>query len=515
MRVGIRVDASATIGTGHLHRCLSLADSLVRHGATVRFVVRRQDATAEIILDAHGQNPAWLEGSGISADRPSAGHDEWLAIPAARDAIDTIAALQAFAPEWLVVDHYALGVDWHRAVRAGLDCRVLVIDDLGDRPLDPDVLVDGNIGASAGKYPAPLARPCRMLLGSPYALLSSIYQTAPRLQIRPKVTSIGIFMGGTDPDGASAKIVGTLLDKGGFEGAIEVVSTSANPHLNALREICARHPAVALSLDLPNLAAFYARHDLQVGAAGSASYERCCIGAPAIALVLAENQMAVAPGLMALGAIEPAKFPQLPASDRLPDAPDLVDAVSALIAAPEKRARMAEIGRALIDGRGAERVALALMADAVTVRPASLDDGAMLHRWRDDPAVRAVSSDPAHIALDDHMRWLEASLRAPDRRLYVASVGPTAVGSVRFDRLGEHRLEVSLYLDPGLTGLGLGSRMLIAGEQAVTLAAGGDLTVEASVMPGNAASVKLFTGCGYAGGPLRFEKRVSLGTPTS
>lgn len=105
-------------------------------------------------------------------------------------------------------------------------------------------------------------------------------------------------MGGTDPGGISARVLAACR-AAGFAGTIEVVSTSANSRLDALQQACAVDSAVTLTLDQPDLAGFFARHDLQIGAGGGATWERCCIGAPTVAMALVANQSAVVPGLAA------------------------------------------------------------------------------------------------------------------------------------------------------------------------------------------------------------------------
>ena len=302
-------------------------------------------------------------------------------------------------------------------------------------------------------------------------------------------------MGGTDPDGISARVLAACR-AAGFAGAVEVVSTSANPHLNALREVCAANAAVTLTLDQPDLAAFFARHDLQIGAGGGATWERCCIGAPTIAIAVAANQSAVVPGLASLGAV------------RAATEHTLADVLRELIADPAQRQSLAQTAAALVDGRGAQRVALHLLRDTLGLRPATLADAPLLHAWRNHPAVRAVSGKPEVIAFADHQAWMRRVLAAPYRWLFVAQVGALPVGSIRFDRLASGHLEVSLYTDPQLQGLGLGPRLLRAGEQQMRHQLQTPFTVDATVRVGNAASQKLFEGSGYHGGPLLYRKTI-------
>lgn len=511
MRVAIRVDASRQIGTGHLRRCLSIAGALTTLGAEVRFVIRRLD---EVGQAAFGSSPFpvdWLSApdGDRAPTRPDApSHLEWAGVDQATDGADTVEALRAWGPVLVIVDHYAFDARWHDQVRAGLACRMMAIDDLADRPLAVDMLLNANLADHAQTYAGRLKAGTRVLGGPRFAILGDVYKSQPAYAFSPIVRSIGVFMGGTDPGGASALAL-LACREAGFAGPMEVVSTSANPHLPDLRTACEADGDVTLSLDLPDLAAFHARHDLQIGGGGTANYERCLMGAPGVAITLAANQLAVVPQLAALGALQAARLEDGPGWPGLEDAPRLADAVRALIVDPEARRDLSEKGRALVDGRGTERIALCLMASTLRVRPAKLDDGPILHAWRDHPETRAVSGNSAPIPLGGHMEWLARKLVDANCRLFVAEIGGTAVGSIRFDRLAEGAWEVSLYLNPDLTGLGLGRYLLGAGEQAMRMEIGEQIAFTASVMPGNETSARLFTNAGYSGGPLRYAKQVA------
>lgn len=477
-----------------------MAEALKALGAEICFVVRRHDAVAEHVLGTAGYLLFWLpepENARIVEADPVA-HSLWAGVPWQRDAAETHAALAAYAPDWIVVDHYAFDGRWHRAVRSALGCAILAIDDLGDRSLDVEVLVDANAAEDhRAKFAGRLSPGTRALFGPRFALLSSAYRDAPRYVFSPAVRSIGVFMGGTDAEAISAKVIDALRGEVGFGGEIEVVSTSVSAGLDALVRIGGADGKLTLSVDLPDLSAFYARHDLQIGAGGTSSYERCCIGAPTVAIVVAQNQLAVVPVLEQFGIARGAILPGLEASALLPDGNRFGAVVRELLDAPEARRTLSENSQRYVDGRGAERVALAILADRLVLRVATMADAALLHAWRNHPATRAVSINTDEIGLDDHLRWFEASLNSATRDLFVATIGGRPVGTIRFDLLDDGAREVSLYMDPGLPGLGLGMRMLNAGERAIWQSAG-PCGIRAQVRPENRASVKLFQNAGYA-----------------
>jgi spore coat polysaccharide biosynthesis predicted glycosyltransferase SpsG/RimJ/RimL family protein N-acetyltransferase len=362
-----------------------------------------------------------------------------------------------------------------------------VIDDLADRPLDADLLVDHNLSPDHARKYAPTGSRIGRLLGGPrYALLDPGFAQAARLELTDEVRSIGIFLGGSDPWQASVMALDALRKHVGFTAPVEIVTTSANPHLGALRAHCEQDAATTLQIDLPGLQAFYARHGLQIGAGGGAAWERCCMGAPTVLLTLANNQRVVSDGLQAAGVAR-----CVPA-----DSASIANAVAELLSDAAARRRMSEAGRALVDGMGARRVAVAIGASELALSAATMDDAERCHAWRDAESTRRFFRDPSPVSLADHLRWWKEALADPHRQLLVARVGPLPVGVVRLDRAG-CEAAVSIYLDPALTGLGLGSRTL---EAAARWASGPQLRLRrlvAEIDPRNEASQTAFAASGF------------------
>lgn len=366
MFVVIRVDASVVIGTGHLKRCLALAHALAALGHQVEMLVRELDSVAPQLVRGVPLPVRWLnapDGVELVADtqevgdeRSLTGHAAWAGVSWRRDAGETIETLRSRPPAWLIVDHYAFDARWHRAVRDRLGCRLLVIDDLADRPLDCDVLLDQNWDVDhdakyLGRVPIDAAR----LMGPRFALLSQSYRDAKRYQFRNVVESIGIFMGGADPDNSSEAALRACRVNAEFSGGVEVATTSANPNIDRLRVACKAFERTNLLIDQTDLCAFFARHDLQIGAGGGATWERCCIGAPTILVAQAVNQRTNVRLLGERGVVEPVE--QVSAAT-------LGAAVRRLLSNPTQRESMAQRSRLLVDGCGADRVGLHLSSAA-------------------------------------------------------------------------------------------------------------------------------------------------------
>lgn len=490
-RIALRVDASAAIGLGHLQRCIALAQALQSAGARPVFVTRTLGVDTPARVAQAGFDTLVLPTPPSGFVLPgSPAHAAWASVPASLDAAETIEAVAKDGGcDWLVVDHYAFDHRWHEPVKAALACSVLVIDDLADRQLSANLVVDHNPAQNhAAKYDGLLA-PGTALLGGPrYALLGHAYLEATKHQASTVVRSVGIFMGGTDPAKLSGTALAACRDVARFDGPIEVVSTRSNPQLAALRDAVSASPSTRLSLDLPDLAAFFARHDLQMGAGGGASWERACIGAPTLVLCGAENQRIVTHALEALGAAAVTEGGRN-------DAQAIGKAVAALIASPQRRLHLAQRGRELVDGRGACRVALRMLANQLRLRPAHGDDARLILEWRNHPATRAVSRQSEPIELAAHLNWMGQVLADPDRLLRIGQVGDIPVGVFRLDRTRDGAAEVSLFLDPGLHALGLGAALLRAGEAEARQI--GVRQLCATVLDGNAASRSLFESAGF------------------
>lgn len=353
MKAVVRVDASAAMGTGHLRRCMSLAMALRTAGWQTHFICRALGYPAQTVLEQEGfsctllpePDQRWLPGD----DDPP--HAQWAQLSWARDADDTLAVIEGQATNLVVIDHYGFDQRWHEQVRSQAGCRIAVIDDTADRALSPDVLIDHNhVPSHAQKYLGKIPAGTLGLYGPSYALLHPGYAQAQRCFIRQAVRSVGIFMGGIDRDNYTSMALDALA-KAGFSGKIEVAASSQYPHLHLLQHRAATSGGdLHITLDQPDLRDFYARHNLQIGASGGATWERCCIGAPSLCIIVAANQAQVLlplKDMQVLDAIE----------ESPPTVDGLADRIRKLCADPTFRARISENAKLLVDGRGASRVA--------------------------------------------------------------------------------------------------------------------------------------------------------------
>lgn len=338
MKFAFRADASAGLGLGHLKRCMALAHALRNRGAGVHFFLRESDLNGAELVAAQGLSATTLA--------PIAAQGEAADAAAFVRAVRASPAAQA---DVVVVDHYGLGARWQRAVRGAFDPRLVAIDDLADRAHDVDVLVDHNL-CEATKYAGHIGPKTKTLTGPRYALLGPSYAQTPHNEAASQVRSIGICMGGADAANLNLAALAACRDVAGFSGDIEIATTSANPHLAGLRERLLTDPRTRLNLDAPDLAAFFARHELHLGAGGGSTWERCCMGAPTLAVIAAANQLPVLLPLRERGVLDMV-------TDVPPDAEAIALALQPLLDDASRRAALGRSARKLVDGLGAERVA--------------------------------------------------------------------------------------------------------------------------------------------------------------
>lgn len=353
MRVAFRADGSIQIGSGHVMRCLTLADELVRRDAKTHFIARSHPGHLAELIRQRGYDCTLLPALTGSFREEHKGSAHRLA---AQDANETTKALMALGDlDWLVVDHYALDAVWEESIRR-LGPRILAIDDLADRPHHCDILLDQNLQARDDRYDRLLPETCLRLLGPTYALLRPQFAAA-RKTVTPrsgKVERILVSFGGSDPDNLTATTLDAVVETSGSDLAVDVVLGPDNPRRQELEARCARTDNVTGHWNVTDMAALMAIADLSVGAVGATTWERACLGLPAIVVTIADNQRPTAACAERRGILQ-----------WLGDAGDITaaqiaTALRAALAEPDALATQSHQGMAMVDGDGAVRVAEAM-----------------------------------------------------------------------------------------------------------------------------------------------------------
>jgi UDP-2,4-diacetamido-2,4,6-trideoxy-beta-L-altropyranose hydrolase len=311
MNVVFRVDASVQIGTGHVMRCLTLADELRHQGHQCRFISRDHQGHLGELIASKGFAFDLLsipEGANIDCwDDGDTAHAHWLGVTWQVDAEQSLAALESVEVDWLVVDHYALDARWEMRLAVVVK-NILVIDDLADRSHECDLLLDQNLGRQEADYNQRVPAYCRRLIGPRYALLraefAKLREVSRQRRLKPQLKRILISLGGVDATNITGRVLNALAESDlPVETELDIVMGASAPYLEEVRRQAVRLPfRTTVSVDVTDMAERMYSADLSIGAAGSTSWERCCLGLPTVLVILADNQVSGARALHTWGA---------------------------------------------------------------------------------------------------------------------------------------------------------------------------------------------------------------------
>ena len=310
MRVVFRVDSSTQIGSGHVMRCLTLADGLKAMGAQCSFVCRDHAGNVGDLIIDRGHHVSLLPEPVVTdcgvLTSGFQDYAKWIGAAWQEDAVQTKQIADDFSSDWVVVDHYGLDARWEDTVSAG-NAQILVIDDLNNRHHSCALLLDQNvIGNSASdSYRKLTPQSCELLLGPQFALLKPEYaQFSNALPARAgTVNRVLVFVGGSDPFHLTEQYL-RVLSKPCFKDLfVDVVVGANHPNPNFVARLAEERGRVGLYSGLPTLAGLMARADFMLGAGGSTNWERFCLGVPAIVVGVAQNQIEINTQLDRLGLI--------------------------------------------------------------------------------------------------------------------------------------------------------------------------------------------------------------------
>lgn len=292
MRVLIRADASVVIGSGHVIRCLTLADQLRGQGAEVAFLCATLPGALSDLVRARGYTcaslPVFVVGSGTI------------------DAEETLAAAAEIMPgkvDWLVVDHYGLDARWEDKVR-GCCRRLMVIDDIANRPHSCELLLDQNY-EDPSRYQGLVPIDCKLLLGPAYALLRPEYAAnrgSDFLRRRP-LRNVFVFFGGSDPADVTGKTLKALMAPELIHLKVDVIVGGSYNYHESLNMLSRERGNTTIHGPQLHLADMMLASDLAVGAGGVTNWERMTLGLPSVVITIAENQVPISSQLHHRGII--------------------------------------------------------------------------------------------------------------------------------------------------------------------------------------------------------------------
>ena len=307
MNVSFRVDSSLRIGSGHLMRCLTLANEISKSNANVSFISCNHEGNLNNMVREAGFYLYEISSRKVEGQPKLNGYEAWLGHTWLDDAQQVNVALTEQKCHLLFVDHYALDSRWEHLV--GVNCdKLVVIDDLANRHHDCDMLIDQTCGRQRGAYKQYIDEQTVCLLGSDYTILRPEFRTfrTDSLQKRasPTYQKLLISLGGVDNENVTAQVL-CALKKCQLTSTTEVIVVLGEnaPHRQHVSDLLLDMPFKAsLLVGVTNMAKLMMDCDYAIGAAGSSAWERSCLGLPTILIVTAENQLEVAKSLQDRGA---------------------------------------------------------------------------------------------------------------------------------------------------------------------------------------------------------------------
>jgi len=484
----IRVDASTSIGTGHVMRCIALAQAWQKRGDDVIFLSHcESEALHQRIID---------EGfTFIPIEMPHPNQNDLkktLSIlsnttkqinrPNKTNATDTL---------WLVLDGYHFTPDYQKAINEN-GYKLMIIDDMAH--LDhyhADILLNQNIHASSLRYTCD--RDTEKLLGCEYVLLRKEFLKYKnwKREIPDKAKKILVTMGGSDPDNVTLKVIRALNSLNDPDIEVKVVAGPANSNVNSLEKELHLSPLISYLLpsarDMPELMAWA---DIAISAGGSTCWEIAFMGLPSLIITAADNQAGIAKGLgNACACIDLGWHKNISVEQ-------YSRAFKEVLQDRSMRSNLSKKGKRLVKGKGVIEIIKAMLVGQINFCRAQETDCKLLWNWASDPGTRAVSFSSAPISWEDHVRWFNSKLHNENCRMYVVTMNDgTPLGQIRYD-IEQENAVISISIDSKFRNKGYGFILIRKTSQRLFNESNVG-RVHAYVKQDNDSSASVFTKAGF------------------
>lgn len=325
-----RADGNPKIGSGHIMRCLSIADAFHETGKSCIFITASEHLQGAIESRGH-------ECHVLNTEYTQMEQELEILLP----------ILKEKRPEMLILDSYFVTPDYMRALKQVAP--QVYIDDMNAFDYPADIVVNYNIYAEDMKYPPGK----KYLLGPKYAPLRKEFQNVGKKVIRQEVKDILLLTGGTDLEHVVLKVLRYLQeDPLSKEITLHVVLGSMNQDIVEIEQAAACFQNVQLNRNITNMSELMQKCDVAVSAAGTTLYELCACGVPTVTYILADNQIMSARAFEKKGLMrcvgdtrENVKFVE-----------NLLQEVGLLIQSRRKRYQMAKRMQEIIDGAGTKAI---------------------------------------------------------------------------------------------------------------------------------------------------------------
>lgn len=345
MNIVFRVDSSFDLGTGHIMRCLTLAEQLRKKNASVSFVSRALPGNIINIIKEKGYQVFELS---IESDFNNTSFFDYYEKNWLEDAKETLNIIKKNIStiDLLILDHYGIDCKWESVLYPEVN-NLMVIDDLANREHKCDILLDQNFYLGLeNRYTSLVPEKCRLLLGPQYVLLREEFVAlADSMKDRNgQINRILVFFGGTDPTNETEKTL-RALSNFGAKFQLDVIVGATNPNKKNIQAFCEKHNNFHYFTQVSNISEFMNQADLAIGAGGTTTWERCFFGLPSITIIVADNQKEATESVSSVGATI-----NLGVSSQVLES-DVVEVINSLLQDPEKMRRLSVKSRDLVNAQ--------------------------------------------------------------------------------------------------------------------------------------------------------------------
>ena len=458
MKAVFRVDASLKIGTGHVMRCLTLASLLKKNFVDVSFLCREHKGNLINYILENGFHVHVLKES-IEPTSKETNYAEWLGVSYEQDANETIEFLKNMHIDWMIVDHYSIDIKWEKLVSPYYK-KLMVIDDLANRKHYCDILLDQTYKRKEKDYKSLTNHEAILLLGPKYALLRSEFSKLRNSSLGKKrnktIKNILVYLGGIDSENLTESVLDKLKSCNISETTqITVLMGSQAPFLSKIKKVVKKLPLSAkIKVDSKHIAEIMSNADLSIGASGTTTWERCCLGLPSIQFCISDNQKFISQVLSRDNVIK--------LIDSVNQIPDLINDY------PNWMFESSKLSAQICDGDGANRIFNKMSDYEFEINEHSNvelcnyinlkdDEKRLVLEMRNHASVRVWMTNNEIISEKEHQKFLESLEDAKTKKYFLVKKKGTIIGSISFVNLkyGEST-DFGIYVNPHINFQGAG-----------------------------------------------------------
>ena len=331
-----RADSGDTVGWGHTMRCFSLAKKFQEKNFKISFIVRKYPNNLSNFLEKEGFDIFYLNDKQYY----------WKS-----DAKQTQKIIQEIGDiDFLIMDNYKLNIKWEKFLKPHVK-KLIVIDDMTLRNHECDLLLDQNYYENTKKlYSKLIPKECRLLMGPKFALIrDEFYQKRQKLKKRNgEINRILVSFGGSNPIDDIIKTINGIKGLKNNKIKVDLLIPNSNKYDMKIQKLFSKFVNITIHHKNFNMSELMNQSDLSIGAGGSSTWERCCLGLPSIVSIFAKNQVQLTEEMAKNGFVINLGMSKKISSQHYTDAIKNLNKSSLY--------QMSKFGLKLVDGKGTTRV---------------------------------------------------------------------------------------------------------------------------------------------------------------